>query len=162
MRIIAFAFSALLIAFGIGGCAASGRVVSVSDEKISGSRVLALDAPNAPWVMEIQSRLNQRGFKVLRWSSVSRVTEASGSSAETFNRSEAQYVLVISGSAPLEWKRRCFGGGYNFDHISADLVDTESNETLLNINGAGYSEGCAPFSGSIFGDIVDAVESAWK
>ena len=56
---------------------------------------------------------------------------------------------------------RCFGGGYKFDHISTGLVHTATNETILNVNGAGYCENCPPMSGSIFGDIADAVDAAW-
>lgn len=81
---------------------------------------------------------------------------------ESFNEAEARYVLVIAGAAPYDLMNRCFGGGFKFDHITADLVDTETNETLLNVNGSGYSENCPPMSGTIFGDIADAVAEAWQ
>lgn len=152
----------MALAAFLTGCA-TGRVVQVSDEKVSGEKVIALNAPSASWVIEIQSKLKERGFKVLRWSSRTRVTEQTSTSRlEQFNEAEARYVLVIDGFAPYDWANRCFGGGYKFSHISADLVDTKTNETILNVNGSGYSEKCPPMSGTIFSDIADAVDSAWR
>lgn len=146
----------------IAGCASSGRVTNINEARIEGGRVIALDAPSAPWVIEIQNRLKQKGFKVLRWSSRARVSEqTSATRVESYNQAEARYVLVVDGYANLDWSSRCFGGGYQFSHISTDLVDTATNETILNINGSGYSEGCAPMSGTIFGDIAKAVDAAW-
>jgi hypothetical protein len=156
----------LIITIGIvalSGCASSGRVVQLSDVPIVGPKVIALDAPSAPWVIEIQNKLKQKGFKVLRWSSRTRVSEqATSNRIETFNEAEARYVLVIDGYAPYDWANRCFGGGYRFSHISTDLVDVATNQTILNVNGSGYSENCPPMSGTIFTDIANAVSEAWK
>lgn len=155
------AFLVVAAAVALASCA-SGRVTELSDTKISGPRVIALDAPSVPWVIEIQNRLKAKGFRVLRWSSRTRVTEqTTDNRLEQFNESEARYVLVINGYAPYDWANRCFGGGFKFDHISTDLVDTRSNETILNVNGSGYSEGCQPMSGTIFSDIANAVDAAW-
>ncbi|BBA33267.1 hypothetical protein sS8_1307 [Methylocaldum marinum] len=137
--------------------------MQLNDTKIVGPRVIALDAPSAPWVIEIQNRLNQKGFRVHRWSSRTRVTEqTSATRSKSYNEAEARYVLVVEGFAPYDWANRCFGGGFKFDHISTDLVDTSTNETVLNINGSGYSENCPPMSGTIFGDIANAVDAAWS
>lgn len=153
----------ILMALMLSGCASSGRVIQIADVKVEGPKVIALDAPSAPWVIEIQNRLKQKGFRVLRWSSRARVTEkASEERLESFNRAEARYVLVIDGYAPYDMANRCFGGGYRFSHISTDLVDALKNETILNVNGSGYSENCPPMSGTIFSDIADAVDAAWK
>lgn len=155
-------FFAALLAVTVSGCASNGRVVQISDSKIVGERVVALDAPNAPWVVEIQNRLKQKGFRVLRWSSRTRVSEqTSATRTESYNQAEARYVLVIDGYAPYDWTNRCFAGGYKFDHISTDLVDTVTNETILNINGSGFSENCPPMSGTIFSDIANAIDAAW-
>lgn len=152
----------ILTTFALTACA-SGRVVQISDVPVTGPKVIALNAPSAPWVIEIQNKLKQRGFRVLRWSSVSRVTErTSPDTLEEYNKAEARYVLIIDGHAPYDNMNRCFAGGYRFDYISTDLVDTVSNETILNVNGSGYSENCPPLSGTIFGDIADAVDSAWS
>ncbi|TKB90425.1 MAG: hypothetical protein E8D40_11775 [Nitrospira sp.] len=146
----------------VTGCA-TGHVVQVSEGKIKGPRVIALDAPNAPWVVEVQNRLKTKGFRILRWSSRTRVTEQTASNRlEQFNEAEARYVLIINGYAPYNWANRCFGGGYKFDHISVDLVDAKTNETILNVNGSGYSENCPPMSGSIFSDIASAVDAEWS
>jgi len=151
----------LLASIVISGCA-TGRVVQISDVPVTGPKVIALDAPNAPWVIEIQNHLKQKGFKVLRWSSRTRVAEKiSSSRIESYNEAEARYILVVNGYAPYDWANRCFGGGYKFSHISTDLVDTVTNETILNVNGSGYSENCPPMSGSIFSDIAQAVDRVW-
>lgn len=157
-RLLAVVASVVLLA----GCASSGRIVRLSSAKITGPRVIALDAPSAPWVIEIQQRLQQKGFRVLRSGSHTRVTEQTSSRrVESFNEATARYVLVVNGYAPYDAMSRCFAGGYKFDHISTDLVDTTTNETILNVNGAGYSENCPPLSGTIFGDIANAVDAAW-
>ncbi|MDZ4184397.1 MAG: hypothetical protein U1D97_05380 [Desulfuromonadales bacterium] len=157
--------SAILMVLSIflTGCASTGRVVNLTETKAGGPKVIALDAPSAPWVVEIQNRLKEKGFKVLRWSSRSRVTEkTSPTRLEQFNEAEARYILVIDGYAPYDWANRCFGGGYNFSNISVDLVDSMKNETMLNINGSGYSEDCPPMSGTIFSDIATAVQNKWE
>lgn len=141
---------------------ATGRVVQLSDGEITSPKLIALDAPGVPWVIEIQNRLKQKGFKVLRWSSRTSVSERTRPNrVEHYNEAEARYVLVIDGYAPYDWANRCFGGGYRFSHISADLVDVLTNETILNINGSSYSENCPPLSGTIFEDITNAVSSSW-
>ncbi|MBQ0761400.1 hypothetical protein [Marinobacter psychrophilus] len=146
----------------ITGCA-TGRVVQISDDPVTGPKIIALDAPSAPWVIEIQNKLKQKGFKTLRWSSRTRVAEKTANNrVEAYNEAETRYVLVIDGYAPYDWANRCFGGGYRFSHISTDLVDTATNETILNVNGSGYSENCPPLSGSIFSDIANAVDAAWE
>lgn len=151
-----------LLTLILTGCA-TGHLTQVSDVKVSGPKIIALDAPSAPWVVEIQNRLKQAGFKVLRWSSRVRVTEATEKDRlEQYNKAEARYVLVINGFAPYDWANRCFGGGYKFSTISVDLVDVHTNETILNVNGSGYSENCPPLSGSIFQDIADAVQRTWQ
>jgi hypothetical protein len=135
----------------------------MADTKAAGPKIVALDAPSAPWVIEIQNRLKQEGFKVLRWSSRTRVTEKTNlARVEQYNEAEARYVLVIDGYAPYDWANRCFGGGFKFSHVSVDLVDVKTNETVLNVNGAGYSENCPPLSGTIFADIAKAVSNAWE
>lgn len=152
----------ILSAIAIFGCA-SGNVVQIADSKITGPKIVALNAPSAPWVIEIQNRLKQEGFKVLRWSSRTRVTEKTDEARiEQYNEAEARYVLVIDGYAPYDWANRCFGGGFRFSHISVDLVDAKTNETVLNVNGSGYSENCPPLSGTIFTDIAKAVSKAWE
>jgi hypothetical protein len=147
----------------LASCAARGTVTKLTENGAEGDKIVALQAPNAPWVLEIQKRLQQKGFKVYRWSSVLRVSEhaSDGSKSESYNKAETRYVLVIDGYAPLDWANRPFGGGYKFNSISVDVVDTKNNITMLNISGSGYSEGSPPASGTIFTDIVTAVDGLW-
>jgi hypothetical protein len=153
----------IMLALLINGCVSSGEVTQMTEEKIHGPKVVALDAGGAPWTVQIQNRLKKAGFKVLRWSSRTRVAEQTERNRiQQFNKAEARYILQLSGQAPLDWGHRCVGGGFKFDYLDANLIDVETNETILNINGKGYSEDCPPMSGSIFQDIVDAVNNAWQ
>lgn len=139
------------------GCA--GGLSRLNEAKISSPKVIALDAPNASWVTPITTELKKSGFRILRTASRSSIIEkTSRNRLEQFNKAEARYVLVISGYV----RARCFAGGYNFGDINVDLVDTESNETILSFNDTGLSENCFPLSGHIFSDIANAVSSAWK
>ena len=151
-----------LISLAVAGCA-TGTATSLSDVRVEGPKIIALDAPRTPWVVEIESRLRKEGFRVLRWSSTTRVRDqTSETRSEEFRKSEARYVLVIDGYAPVDPMNRCFGGGYRFSNLTVELVDTKSNETVVSVSGSGYSEGCAPMSGSIFSDITKTVVGAWK
>ena len=85
---------------------------------------------------------------MLRWPSQRRVREqVSPERIEEFKQAATRYVLVIAGSAPLDWMHRCTAGGYDFAYINVELVDVRTNETVLSTSGAGYSEGCAPLQG---------------
>lgn len=161
-RGIAGALTTLCTVGALTACA-TGHVTRLTDDSLHSPKVIALDAPNAPWVIQIQKRLVRKGFIVKRWGSTERITASDGPGRLTeYNEASARYILVLKGAAPMNWGRRCFGGGYKFDYLNADLVDAETNQTLLNVNGSGYSEGCAPLSGSLYGDIATAVAKLWK
>lgn len=155
-------FHILIFTLFVSGCAATGDVTMLTNEPAAGEKHIALQAPSLPWVLEIQKRLVAKGFYVERWASTRVITQqTSDITSEQFNEANARYVAIIEGAAPLDWTRRCFGGGYDFAYISVDVVDTATNQTLLNVNGSGYSEGCEPSSGTIFGDITAAIDSLW-
>lgn len=147
------------LALLLGGCAHSNLVV-LSDEKVQGEKVLALDAPREPWVVSVEQHLRGKGFKVLRWPSQKKVTEKiSETTTEEYRQSSARYVLSITGySDPL---RKCFAGGYYLDSLAVELIDTKSNETVLSYTANGYTENCAPMSGTIFSDIAENISRAW-
>lgn len=152
----------LVLLFALSGCAHNATTVIV-DRKIEAPKVIALDAPRTPWVVEIETRLRQSGFQVLRWASQRRVREkVTDARTEEFQEAAARYVLIVDGYAPLDPMNRCFGGGYRFDYLTAELVDTRTNETMFNVSGSGYSENCQPLSGDLFSNITSAVQNAWR
>lgn len=156
------ALAAALVAFFLVGCAHNDLTV-MTNRKIDGPKIVALDAPQTPWAVQIELQLRKAGFKVLRYSSTKRVTKhVSENRSEQFQEATTRYVLVVTGSAPVDSMHRCFGGGYNFDYITAELVDTSENETLFNVTASGYSENCPPMSGHIYTGIANATLSAWK
>ncbi len=142
----------LAVALTVSACA-TGTLVVTDTRKISTERVVALDAPVAPWVAQIEVRLKERGFKVKRLS-----RDTSGSLANL----GARYVLRINADYYAGWERRCFGGGYKFHAFTAELMDLEANEALASVSGEGYSEDCPPLSGTIFGDVANMVADRWQ
>lgn len=137
--------------------------IYTSDIKAEGPKIVALQAPRVAWVMQIEGRLHSAGFEVRRFESTQTVSEADGPSrVATYREAAAPYLLRLEGAANLSAMGRCFGGGFNFDHISAELIDVRSNQTIGSYSGQGYSEGCAPMSGKIFTNITSLVQGAWS
>lgn len=147
----------------LSGCASTKSVDVMSTEKITGPKVIAISGDRGAWVFEIEKRIKKNGFTIKRAVSQQEVTQvvAPGRTA-TFNEATARYVLNIQGHAPNNKMQRCYGGGYNFDYIDAELVDLVDNKTVFHYSNSGYSEGCQPMSGHIFGDIADMLNQSWK
>ena len=130
---------------------------------VTGERVVALAGPREPWTSEIEKRLRAKGYTVKRFVSVAEVsTQVATGVVETRTQASARVVLNVSGYAENTAMTRCFGGGYKFLTISAEVIDLESNETLSTYSNSGYSEDCPPLAGTIFGDIVGLVDDAFK
>ena len=112
---------------------------------------------------EIEKRLKEEGFTVLRSGSVNESIEVvSGTKMIIYNEASTRYYLSVDARAPTDFANRCFGGGYNFDYIYADLIDVSTNETIKSIEARGYSENCPPLSGTIYGDIAKMVSSSFE
>ena len=143
------------------GCSHDITTVMVN-RKIEGPKMIALDAPTAPWVAPIEQRLRQKGFKVMHWASQRQVEQGTKERrVESYREASTRYVLVIRGEAYLDMMNRCFGGGFKFDFINAELVDVRTNETIVTYSGSGYSEDCPPASGNIFENISSMVSNVW-
>jgi hypothetical protein len=108
-------------------------------EPIDDKKVIALSGQRFPWVVEIEQRLKNKGFTVLRYSSVQRVTEKAPDKDVSYQEASARYVVQLNGFAPLEWALRCMGGGYKFNFISAEVIDTKTNQSIYSFNDSGYS-----------------------
>lgn len=160
MKRVIIALSAILM---LSGCASTKSVDVMTTEKIAGPKVIAIAGDRGAWVFEIEKRIKKNGFTIKRAVSQQEVTQvvAPGKTA-TFNEATARYVLNIQGYAPNNKMQRCYGGGYNFDYIDAELVDLVDNKTVFHYSNSGYSEGCQPMSGTIFGDIANILNQAWK
>lgn len=141
----------MLVSLSLLGCA-TGDVVVQNDVRIDAPKVVALDAPLEPWVPQIEKRLKQHGFQVKRLSPATVVPS-------TVNY---RYVLRVGGGHYRGWAYRCFGGGFDFQELTAELVDTQSDEAIASVSGSGYSEDCPPASGTIFGDIARMVADRWR
>jgi hypothetical protein len=130
---------------------------------VEGPRVVALVGPRYAWTAEIEKRLREKGYAVKRFASVVTVTEqVSANRSETYREAVARVALRVDGYAPNTAMTRCFGGGFQFDSINAEVIDLKNNETLATYSNSGYSENCPPLSGKIFTDIVRMVDAVFK
>ena len=147
----------------LAGCAASGKQTISTSSKVAADKIIAMNIDSGgPWMKEIEIRLKQSGFRVLRAASVNEAIEVNGEKIIKYNEASTRYYLKIDARADTDIMSRCFGGGYMFDYIYADLIDLNSNETIAAIQGRGYSEDCPPLSGTIYSDISNMIVQSWK
>lgn len=162
MRLLILALLAILSA-ALTGCVTTKSMDVMTEQKISGAKVIAIQGTRAPWVYEIEKRLKARGFQIKRMASTGVSAEAvSPNKVTAYHEASAQFVLLVDGYAPNNVMTRCFGGGYDFQHIDVELVDLSNNETVLHYSNSGFSEGCPPMSGTIFTDIENMIAGAWE
>jgi hypothetical protein len=155
--------STLIICTILTACSSAKTADVMTDEKIVGPKVITISGNRTPWLIEIEKRLKEKGFKIKRLTSQNTAVEqVSETKTEIYNEASARFVLKIDGYAPTNASQRCFGGGYRFSHINAELIDLEKNETIYFYSNSGYSENCPPLSGSIFGDITKLTNDAWE
>lgn len=156
-KLIILAFSLILT-----GCASTKTIDVISTDKAQGDRIVAINSSRSPWVYEIEKRLKKIGFTVLRSASQQVTIERqSESTTGIYNEATARYVLNLNGFAQNNAMKRCYGGGYDFDYIDAELVDVKNNQTIFHYSNSGYSENCPPMSGTIFTDITNLVAESW-
>lgn len=156
-KIFIFAISLVL-----AGCASTKNVDVVATEKAQGDRIVAINSARSPWVYEIEKRLKQKGFTVLRSASQQvTIEKQTNSTTGIYNEATTRYVLNLNGFAPNNTMTRCYGGGYDFEYIDAELIDVKNNQTMFHYSNSGFSENCPPMSGTIFTDITNLVENAW-
>ncbi len=156
-------FQIILLGLFLSGCVAVGNQTLEIEEKISDEKIVAVNINSGgPWMREIEKRLKKAGFRVLRASSVNEAIEVSGKKIIKYNEASTRYFLRVDAQAPTDLMYRCFGGGYNFNYINADLIDLQTNETLASIESRGYSEGCQPLAGKIYTNITKMVVTSWK
>ena len=153
----------LVLGIILTSCVAVGNVTLEVEEKIDAPKIIALNVNDGgPWMREIEGRLKKIGFKVLRAAGTNEAIEVEGQKIIRYNEASTRYFLLVDALAAVDWYHRCFGGGFNFDYINADLIDLTSNETIASINSRGYSENCPPMSGKIFTNITKMVVDSWK
>jgi hypothetical protein len=147
-----------LVVLTLSACVSTRDEAVYVSAPVASNKTIALVGTRFPWVSKIEQRLRKKGYSIKRFASVSEVTkETSENSSETFDKATARVILVLDGFAPNSSMTRCFGGGFKFNYINAELIDSLNNETLASYSNSGYSEGCPPLSGSIFEDITNMV-----
>jgi hypothetical protein len=160
MRPIHYLFAIISLVL-LNSCA-SKREYILSEKLIQEPRVISIETRRLPWVLEIERRLRTSGFEVLGHSFVRQKTVENSTESISFNEAAIRYIVKIDGAADLSVMTRCMGGGYNFEYITVELFDSKENKVLRQYSSNGYSEGCQPFSGSIFTDITVLIDGAWQ
>ena len=159
-------FSVFIAVFSgvvLSSCASTRNTDIFIDHKIESPKMIAMSGTRAPWVFEIERRLKKRGFKIKRMASQNVAVERiSDNLVNEYNEAAARFILQIEGYASNHKMRRCYGGGWNFDFINVELIDVETNETVMYYSNSGFSEGCPPLSGTIFTDIEKGIASLWN
>jgi len=97
--------------------------------------------PFGPWVSSIKERLAERGVDVNIHPSTSKT----------------KFVVHLNAYAPTGFWHNCFGGGYQFDYYIAELIDSTTNKVISSVQDKGYSEGCQPFSGTMYTQTVNMI-----
>ena len=144
----------------IGGCAWSKA--QYVGQRAEGPKEISLSSQSEPWLIEIEKALRAKGFRVYRMASQRKIQhKIDESTTETYNESSSRYVLSIDGEARIGVMNRCFGGGYFFHYLTAELVDMKNNETIMSVTKSGYSENCPPLSGHVYTGIAEDVANAW-
>ena len=147
----------------ISGCVATQDKGFYLESKIQNPKVIAVTGTRAPWVQQIKKRLKQNGFILKPMASQYSVTrKVSNSEKVSYNEASARYILHLDGAAKMGVMHRCFGGGYTFDFISAELIDAHTNTTVMSFSDSGMSEGCQPMSGTLYEDLTNSVAQSWK
>lgn len=147
----------------LSGCVSTKNMDIFVEDKVEAPKIVAMSGTRAPWVYEIEKRLREHGFEIKRMASQTvSVEEVSPTKTEAYNEASARFVLHIDGYAPNTSMTRCFGGGYRFEYVNAELIDVRNNQTVMHYSNSGYSENCPPLSGTIFGDISGAVSQVWE
>lgn len=147
----------------LSGCVSTKSMDILVDKKFEGPKIIAMSGSRDPWIYEIEKRLREQGFEIKRMASKNvSVEEVSPTKTEAYNEASARFVLHVEGYAPNTSMSRCFGGGYRFEYINAELIDVRNNETVMHYSNSGYSENCPPLSGTIFSDISGAVSQVWR
>ena len=154
----------LVLGLLVASCAAIGEQTLEIKNKITEPKIIALNVNSGgPWMREIERRLQRSDFQVLRAASVNEAIEVSGKKIIKYNEAATRYYLKIDADAGVNLAEgRCFGGGFNFGYIYADLVDLQTNQTIASIESRGYSEKCPPLSGKIFTNITKMIVESWK
>ena len=73
----------------LAGCAASGKQTISTASKVAADKIIAMNIDSGgPWMKEIEIRLKQSGFRVLRAASVNEAIEVFEAKKSTKNRSK--------------------------------------------------------------------------
>ncbi len=155
--------SAVALITLLTGCVTTKSIDVMTTTKITSQKVVAMSGSRGAWVYEIEKRLKANGFEIKRMASQnSTVERVSDTKTEVYKEASTRFILHIDGYAPNNSMERCFAGGYKFNHIDVELLDTQKNETVFHYSNSGYSENCPPLSGTIFSDIANLTNSAWQ
>ncbi len=146
----------------VAGCAKSLSVDVVSTETPRNVRQLVLVNHN-DFSSAIRRSLIKQGFQVKAAPSTKAITEKSPGQDVTYNAAEARYGVRHGGN--MSANNPCFtnGNATHFTEYEFELIDLQTNETVLFVSKGGWTEWCtgAPTTQTtdLFGDLSQELAS---
>jgi hypothetical protein len=133
-------------------------VQQAPDGRLAGPKVVVFvdtgDAAKAldlgPTRLLFTSALKSKGFAVKRFAK---------------DDGSIRYALELRGTM----RSRCRDGGFDFEWLEMYVIDLARNETVMVLQGSGYTEGCVRHKtaildeerGTLFRDLTDLLSAAW-
>ena len=143
------------------GCASSLSVDRVSDTPIDTTthEIVLLDSTKFDY--DLKKSLIKYGFKVKNTPSiVSKEKKVDESTSLSYNISEARYGINQYPGAVIDW---ClYNKQVKFDEYTLELVDLETNDTILFIKKGGWTGNCFPSTGKLFEELALELKKNWE
>jgi hypothetical protein len=156
MAAVSFGLTGMLAACGLPGVAK----VEVSPQiALTGPKVVAIMGTRTEFVAALEEELAKHGFTFKHYQNRDRVTDplAPVMVGESTTDNTKYAIEVVP-----DIFDRCVGGGFQLTSLRVSVVDRSSNELMLRSTAKGRTEKCPPTSGSIFRDIANTIDAAWR
>jgi len=151
--------AALMLVTLLANCA-ERSTIAPEVPKISGPKLLTLEAPVAAWADAMEQRLRREGFDVRK---VRGAYQPEISTDLPARRPDTtRYILVLEGEVDAGQEHFCEDGGIAFKTLTAALIDTRNFKPVFRLSQSGYSGTCLFASGSLLTRIATTTRKAWS
>lgn len=150
-----------LVALTLGACGLPGKATLEVSPKVAltGPKVVAVMGTRTELVAALEEALAEHGFTFRPYQNRDRTTVPVGQVKMGENLADnTKYAIEVI----PDIFDRCAGGGFLLTSLRVSVIDRSSNELMLRTTAKGRTEKCAPTSGTVFHDIANAIDAAWK
>ena len=150
-----------LVVLSLEACGLPGKAtLEVSPTvALTGPKVVAVMGTRTELVAALEEALAEHGFTFRRYQNRGRMTQPVGQVKMGENLADdTKYAIEV---VPDIFDR-CAGGGFLLTSLRVSVIDRSSNDLMLRLTAKGRTEKCAPTSGTVFHDIANAINAAWK